>query len=126
MVKEKSESVPDDEFDKWSREIRRGAISLAILAIIHQGESYGYDIMKKLANDFPALQVEPSTTYPLLRRLEERGILHAEWSPITENKGRRLYYVTKEGRRILRKMVESWEVLSNDLQEILKEAKLIE
>ncbi|MFW9811742.1 MAG: PadR family transcriptional regulator [Candidatus Thorarchaeota archaeon] len=119
-----SKSGPEIEYERWSTEIRRGAISLAILAIILDGESYGYDIMKKLGQDeFDSLQLEPSTTYPLLRRLEKRGILEGRWSD-TSGKRRRLYYVTREGRKILRRMVTSWQSLNNQLMQLTEEAGL--
>ena len=115
---------PETEYERWSLEIRRGALSLAIMAIILDGESYGYDIMKKLGQEkYDALQLEPSTTYPLLRRLEKRGILEGRWSD-TSGKRRRLYYVTRDGRRILRRMVKSWQSLNDQLMLLTKEAGL--
>ncbi|MHA2026368.1 MAG: PadR family transcriptional regulator [Candidatus Thorarchaeota archaeon] len=115
---------PEVEYERWSLQIRRGALSLAILAIILDGESYGYDIMKKLGHeDYDSLQLEPSTTYPLLRRLEKRGILEGRWSDAS-GKRRRLYYVTRDGRRILRRMVKSWQNLNNQLMQLTDEAGL--
>lgn len=115
---------PEIEYERWSLQIRRGALSLAILAIILDGESYGYDIMKKLGHeDYDSLQLEPSTTYPLLRRLEKRGILEGRWSDAS-GKRRRLYYVTRDGRRILRRMVKSWQSLNNQLMQLTNEAGL--
>jgi len=115
---------PEREYEHWSLEIRRGALSLAILAIIIEGESYGYDIMKKLSHEaYEGLQVEPSTTYPLLRRLEKRGILEGRWSDAS-GKRRRLYYVTRDGRRILRRMIKSWEGLNEQLTQLITEAGL--
>ena len=78
MTDSEDKAGPEIEYERWSLQIRRGALSLAILAIILDGESYGYDIMKKLGHeDYDALQLEPSTTYPLLRRLE------SSWRPHT-------------------------------------------
>ena len=115
---------PETEYERWSLEIRRGALSLAMMAIIQAGESYGYDIIKKLSEDeFESLQVEPSTTYPLLRRLEKRGMLEGRWSDAS-GKRRRLYYVTRDGRRILKRMVESWRSLNNQLSQLVEEAGL--
>ncbi|MHA1943969.1 MAG: PadR family transcriptional regulator [Candidatus Thorarchaeota archaeon] len=117
-------SGPEIEYEHWSLEIRRGALSLAILAIILDGESYGYDIMKKLGQEeYDALQLEPSTTYPLLRRLEKRGVLEGRWSDAS-GKRRRLYYVTRDGRRILRRMVKSWQSLNNQIMQLTNEAGL--
>lgn len=124
MPREDETAGPETEYERWSLEIRRGALSLAIMAIILDGESYGYDIMKKLGQEkYDALQLEPSTTYPLLRRLEKRGILEGRWSDAS-GKRRRLYYVTKDGRRILRRMVKSWQSLNDQLMLLTKEAGL--
>ena len=124
MSSEDDKAGPETEYERWSLEIRRGALSLAIMAIILDGESYGYDIMKKLGQEkYDALQLEPSTTYPLLRRLEKRGILEGRWSD-TSGKRRRLYYVTRDGRRILRRMVKSWQSLNDQLMLLTKEAGL--
>lgn len=124
MTNDDTKAGPEREYEHWSLEIRRGALSLAILAIIQDGESYGYDIMKKLSQEpYDSLQVEPSTTYPLLRRLEKRGILEGRWSDAS-GKRRRLYYVTRDGRRILRRMVKSWEDLNDQLKQLIKEAGL--
>ena len=124
MTQEKDNSSPEIEYERWSREIRRGALTLAILATILDGESYGYNIMKRLSQEeYTALHVEPSTTYPLLRRLEKRGILEGYWSE-TSGKRRRLYNITKEGREILQKMVKSWLNLNKRLSHLLEEAEL--
>lgn len=124
MTQERDNTSPKIEFERWSREIRRGALSLAILATILGGESYGYNIMKRLSQEeYTALQVEPSTTYPLLRRLEKRGILEGKWSE-TSGKRRRLYFVTQEGRTVLQRMVKSWLNLNNQLSRLLEEAGL--
>ena len=124
MPSDDDKAGPEIEYERWSLEIRRGALSLAILAIILDGESYGYDIMKKLGHEkYDALQLEPSTTYPLLRRLEKRGILEGRWSD-RSGKRRRLYYVTRDGRRILRRMVKSWQSLNDRLMQLTGEAGL--
>ncbi|MHA3963287.1 MAG: PadR family transcriptional regulator [Candidatus Thorarchaeota archaeon SMTZ1-45] len=124
MAEDSDNAGPEIEYERWSLEIRRGALSLAILAIILDGESYGYDIMKKLGGEeYDSLQLEPSTTYPLLRRLEKRGILEGRWSD-SSGKRRRLYYVTRDGRRILRRMVKSWQSMNDQLMLLIKEAGL--
>jgi len=113
------------EFDRWLIQTRRGALTLAVLAAILDGESYGYNIMKRLnREEYDNLQVEPSTIYPLLRRLEQRGMLEAEWSE-AEGKRKRLYFLTKQGKEMLRKMSKTWLDLTEQLTRLLKEADLI-
>ena len=61
----------NEEFDRWSKEIKRGVASLAILTVIKKKESYGYEIVKNL-NDMAGtlLNLEQGTVYPILKRLE--------------------------------------------------------
>ncbi len=125
MSKKSPKDNPELEYQKWKLEVRRGALSLAILAVISAGQSYGYDIMKKLSETgYKALQVEPSTTYPLLRRLERRGMLEGH-KVEKDGRTRRHYYITREGREYLERMVGSWQDLNNQLELLLKEADLL-
>ena len=124
MTEEAGKKNADIEFDRWLIQTRRGALTLAVLAAILDGEFYGYNIMKRLnRKEYDNLQVEPSTIYPLLRRLEQRGMLEAEWSE-AEGKRKRLYFVTREGKEMLRKMSKTWLDLTGQLTRLLKEADL--
>ncbi len=125
MKEEAGKRNADIEFDRWLIQTRRGALTLAVLAAILDGEFYGYNIMKRLnRKEYDNLQVEPSTTYPLLRRLEQRGMLEAEWSE-AKGKRKRLYFVTRDGKEKLRKMSKTWLDLAEQLTRLLKEADLI-
>ncbi len=125
MTEEAGKRKAGIEFDRWLIQTRRGALTLAVLAAILDGESYGYNIMKRLnREEYDNLQVEPSTIYPLLRRLEQRGMLEAEWSA-TEGKRKRLYFLTREGRDMLGRMSKTWLDLTEQLTRLLKEADLI-
>ena len=125
MTEEASKRKANIEFDRWLIQTRRGALTLAVLAAIRDGESYGYNIMKRLnREEYDNLQVEPSTIYPLLRRLEQRGMLEARWSS-AEGKRKRLYFLTREGNEMLRKMSKTWLDLTEQLTRLLKEADLI-
>ncbi|MGY5861893.1 MAG: helix-turn-helix transcriptional regulator [Candidatus Thorarchaeota archaeon] len=124
MTEEAGKKDADIEFDRWLIQTRRGALTLAVLAAILDGEFYGYNIMKRLnRKEYDNLQVEPSTVYPLLRRLEQRGMLEAEWSE-AEGKRKRLYFVTREGKEMLRKMSKTWLDMTEQLTRLLKEADL--
>ena len=124
MTEEAGKRNADIEFDRWFIQTRRGALTLAVLAAILDGEFYGYNIMKRLnRKEYDNLQVEPSTIYPLLRRLEQRGMLDAEWSE-AEGKRKRLYFVTRGGKEMLRKMSKTWLDLTEQLTRLLKEADL--
>lgn len=125
MIGDAKKSDSSVDLHRWLKQTRRGSLTLAVLAAIMDGESYGYNIMKRLGQkEYNSLQVEPSTTYPLLRRLEQRGMLEAEWSH-AEGKKKRMYFLTREGRDLLRMMTVAWLDLTKQLTRLLEEADLI-
>ncbi|MHA2085989.1 MAG: PadR family transcriptional regulator [Candidatus Thorarchaeota archaeon] len=65
----KSSKKAQEEFDRWSKEVKRGAASLAILAVLGKGSTYGYEVVRNLGEQASFLQLEQGTVYPLLRRL---------------------------------------------------------
>ena len=65
-----------DLFENLRQELRRGTLILGVLAQLKR-EQYGYELRKALADR--GLAIEENTLYPLLRRLEEQGLLLSEW-----------------------------------------------
>ncbi len=125
LSKDKKSISTELVYERWSQEIRRGALTIAILSLIREGKAYGYDIMKKLSQaESETLSIEPSTLYPLLRRLEEKGILEGRWSD-SSGKRRRLYFITKEGKIIHKQMINSWQKMNSQLIEILRRVDLL-
>ena len=84
-------------FDSLRLELRRGCLVLAVLAQL-QEEHYGYTLRKSLAEE--GLEIEESTLYPLLRRLETQGLLTSEWRE-EERRNKRFYRLSVRGGRIL-------------------------
>lgn len=110
-----------DEFDRWSKEVKRGAASLAILSVLEDESNYGYEIvnaLKRKGADF--LAFEEGTVYPLLKRLEQRGLLKAEWNYDDPAKPRKYYATTSEGKEALYLMKEKWSELGQEMQHILE------
>ena len=68
-----------EELDRWSKEVKRGAVTLAILALLSKRRAYGYEAVKLLDEKMSFLALEQGTVYPLLRRLEKRELLVSEW-----------------------------------------------
>ena len=67
---------------------------LAVLAQLRV-EHYGYTLRKALADD--GLEIEESTLYPLLRRLETQGLLVSEWRE-EDKRNKRFYRLSKDGK----------------------------
>ena len=90
-------------------QMKRGFLDACVLATLLAGESYGYQIIKDAP---PSLGLSESTLYPLLKRLETRGLINVRKA---EHNGRlRKYYsLTPDGRAAVRDFLEDQtEVLS--------------
>src|ERR1700678_1177260 len=110
----------ESAFENLKLELRRGCLVLAVLAQLRQ-EHYGYTLRKALAED--GLEIEESTLYPLLRRLETQGLLTSEWRE--EEKRNKLFYrVSKDEKVVLKQLREEWREMGASLDRILKEVKV--
>jgi len=108
-----------EPFDNLRLELRRGCLVLAVLAALSR-EQYGYTLRKTLAER--GLDIEESTLYPLLRRLETQGLLGSEWREEQKRK-KRFYLLTDEGRRMLEHLLVEWQSIDSSIQSVLKEAE---
>lgn len=107
----------DDLFQNLRQELRRGSLVLAVLASL-RAEQYGYMLRKHLVDH--GLEVDENTLYPLLRRLENDGLLLSEWRE--ENKRKKRYYRLPEaGEAVLKRLLAEWSSLHVSLTEIAKE-----
>ncbi len=107
-----------DIFENLRLELRRGCLVVAVLANL-KVERYGYTLRQALAED--GLDIDESTLYPLLRRLESQGLLVSEWRE-EEKRNKRFYRLSTDGRKILRQLMTEWQNINNSLTRILQEA----
>ena len=97
-------------------ELRRGVTNLVVLNQCQQ-PSYGYQLVKNLAER--GVPLEANTVYPLLRRLEDQGLLHSDWDTSTE-KPRKYYQITENGRHLLVKITAYWRESVKNIESILE------
>jgi len=112
-----------EELDRWSKEVKRGAVTLAILALLSKKKAYGYEAVKLLDEKMSFLALEQGTVYPLLRRLEKRELLRSEWDYEDPTKPMKYYTVTDEGLMAMGAMTQTWSILSREMREVLTEVK---
>jgi PadR family transcriptional regulator PadR len=110
----------ESPFENLRLELRRGCLVLAVLAQLRV-EHYGYTLRKALADD--GLEIEESTLYPLLRRLETQGLLTSEWRE-EDKRNKRFYRLSKDGKAILKQLLEEWRGMGESLDRIIKEVKV--
>ena len=106
-----------DAFGKLELELRRGVVVLATLSQL-RAPRYGYELRQALADK--GMPIEEGTLYPLLRRLETQGLLKSEWK-IEDGSPRRYYSLNADGRKLLKKLTESWQGMNDAMDRLLKE-----
>ena len=112
--------------DPFTGELRRREVlPLLVLHLISQGPSYGNQLMERIAGMTEGvLSVNPNTMYPLLRRLEEEGLIEGQWEH-PERRTRRFYSLTKPGRREYRRLLEEvrpfLDSVGRSIEEIVRE-----
>ena len=108
--------MKDDLFENLRLELRRGCLSLAVLAQLRV-EHYGYTLRKALAE--LGLDIDENTLYPLLRRLESQGLLMSEWREENKRK-KRFYRFSPDGELILGQLLDEWQGINRALDRILE------
>ena len=98
-------------------ELRRGTLTLAVLSQLQKPE-YGYSLVQSLEDK--KVQIDPSTLYPLLRRLEKQGLLVSKWE-LNGNRQRKYYQLSEDGKKEYKKLKNSWTETSEQMIQLLRE-----
>ncbi len=110
-----AKSMNSDLFENLRLELRRGSLIIAVLAQLRE-EHYGYALRKALADH--GMEIEESTLYSLLRRLESQGLLESEWRE-EDKRNKRFYRLSKDGTDILKQLLEEWQSMNSSLKRIV-------
>jgi PadR family transcriptional regulator, regulatory protein PadR len=108
---------------KFQKELNAGTSSLVLLSVMSRsGEPmYGYQIAKMLEESAPEIpMMKQGTLYPVLRSLEENGLLESTVEPSVSGPPRRYYKITKDGRAALGEWIELWKQTKKFVDSILK------
>lgn len=100
-----------------------GPLHLMILKTLTWGPLHGYDIarsIKLVTGD--VLQVEEGSLYPALHRLEQRGLIEADWGLSRNNRRARFYRLTEDGRRHLHNESPHWLRFAEAVAKVLRNA----
>lgn len=86
-------------------QLKKGLIEICVLKCLTYGDSYGYEIINRVA---PYVTISESTLYPILRRLQTAGCLTC-YSQEYNGRLRKYYSITKQGRERIRSFLEEWK-----------------
>ena len=108
-------TATESTFENLRLELRRGCLTLAVLAQLRE-ELYGYTLRKALAAR--GMEIEESTLYPLLRRLESQGLLTSQWRE-EDKRNKRFYRLSPDGETILTRLLEEWQTINAAIERIV-------
>jgi PadR family transcriptional regulator, regulatory protein PadR len=89
--------------------LKKGTAELLVLAQLEARARHGYEIAQQIATRTDGgLSFQPASLYPVLYRLERRGLIAGRWVEKAGQRRRRYYRLTAEGRRVLAAQRKNW------------------
>ena len=102
-------------------DLPQGTLDLLILQVVALGPVHGYAIAQRLQQvSHNVVQVPQGSLYPALHRLENRGVLVADWKETETGRDAKFYHLTRKGRAQLEADTASWRRLAGAVGLILK------
>jgi transcriptional regulator len=101
-------------------DLLQGTLDLLILKTLAQGPMHGWGISVRIQQvTREVLQVNQGSLYPALHRLEQQGLIAAEWGNSENNRQAKFYELTRNGRKQLAEETRNWERLATAVGRVL-------
>ncbi|HUW56375.1 MAG TPA: PadR family transcriptional regulator [Planctomycetota bacterium] len=94
----------------WVTQLRKGLLEFCVLNVLSTGESYGYQLVRRLEM-LEELAITESTVYPILNRLRKDGYVKVRLAGSASGPPRRYFSLTALGSRRVREMKAYWDDL---------------
>lgn len=103
-----------------SKDLVAASSTPMVLGVIREGETYGYEIVKRVAElSGGELEWTEGMLYPLLHRLEQQGLLTSRWHAAPDSNRRRKYYaITETGQHTLLQQQQQWLLITKALNKV--------
>ncbi len=109
---------------RLSKQTLDGNVETLILAVLEDGPSYGYAIVKELNDRAEGiLQLGEGTIYPVLYRLEEKKMIASKWRLAENGRQRKYYRLISKGHKALATNRQQWQMLSAAMGKVLGSAE---
>lgn len=106
-----------------SIDLLQGTLDLLILKTVAREPMHGWGIAQRIQQiSRDVLQVQQGSLYPALYRLEEKGLIAAEWGASENNRRAKYYRLTATGRKQLEQETSNWTRLSAAITQVLEAA----
>ena len=116
-----SNSQENSTAANWMKEAQKGYIRVAVLILLNNKPSHGYEIMKEIKNRTKGFYTPtPGGVYPILRDLEHNGYIKGEWHK-QKNRNIKTYKITEEGQEILKNAIVKQSEIANNMNTLFQE-----
>jgi len=100
-------------------QLKKGVLELCVLALLSRSDGYAYDIASQLAE---GIDMGEGTIYPLMRRLQDEGLVATYLAESPSGPPRKYYRLTDAGRKSLQSQKAEWLGFSRAVTAILGDA----
>lgn len=106
-------------------DLLKGTLDILILKTLSREPMHGYGVSRYLREvTDEAFQVQEGALYPALRRLEQRGLLSAQWETTETGRQAKFYALTPAGVQELRRGISSWHGYVDAMARVLGGARV--
>lgn len=104
----------------FNRDLSKGSAELLVLTLLEARPRHGYDLGKLIEERTKGqIRFRIGSLYPILFRLEDRGLIAGRWLEKSGERRRRCYRLTPAGRRALRTQRSAWEEFVATINQIV-------
>jgi PadR family transcriptional regulator, regulatory protein PadR len=101
--------------------LKKGSAEMLILSLLEERARHGYEIAKLIEQRSDGvLQFHVASLYPLLYRMEKRGLIKGTWIEKTGQRRRRFYKLMPEGKKVLNEQRQTWSDFFTALDRVAK------
>jgi DNA-binding PadR family transcriptional regulator len=108
--------------NEFARNLAAGTYDLIVLDVLRDGPSYGYGIRQRIFEQSKGtIHWQDGTIYPVLRHLENQGLIAGSWNHPKRGHERRYYRLTGRGRRVWREQRRQWNSFTRAVDALLRQ-----
>jgi PadR family transcriptional regulator, regulatory protein PadR len=100
-------------------QLRRGTLEFCVLALLRDGERYGFELVRTLSA-VDGMVTSEGTVYPLLGRLRRDGVVSTTWRESSTGPPRRYYRLTPAGKGVLDEFIHEWRRFRDGVDTLLR------
>src|ERR1700742_1269544 len=99
-------------------QLKKGVLEMCVLALLSKGDNYAYEIAARMAD---AVGMGEGTVYPLMRRMQNDGLVSTYLVESASGPSRKYYKLTRSGAAALKNQVADWKAFEASVRQILGE-----